>query len=225
MAAQAPHAGKIRLAVVTGGHPYDVPAFRDMFDRMPQFDVYVQDLDNWVAGKRDGTYDTYDAFLFYNMHAWGTLSVRKDMDQRIVDALNALGETRQGIVVWHHALLAFPDMQVWSDICNAQSRKLRLFKRPEPIRTLVVNREHPITSGLDDWETVDEIFLIDTPTKGSEPLLTTDHPESMKPLGWAHEYKQARVFCYQAGHDSQAYTNSSFQTVLSRGVEWVSRRI
>lgn len=217
-------AEQLKVAAVTGGHPFDVPAFRDMFNRMTDFDVYHQDLDNWASSKRDGTYEKYDVFVFYNMHTWGILSVRKDMDQRITDALNELGTSKQGILVLHHALLAFPDMQVWSDICNAQNRKLRGFKRPETIRTLVADRQHPITNGLDDWETTDEIFLIDTPTRGSSVLLTTDHPESMPILGWAHDYKNARVFCYQAGHDRGAFTNPSYQKVLRRGIAWLAGR-
>ena len=222
---QHPKADKIRVAVVTGGHPFAVPAFRDMFDRMPRLDVYLQDLDNFAASKRDSTYDMYDVFLFYNMHASGILSVRKDMDQSITDALNQLGETKQGIFVLHHALLAFPDMQVWSDICDVQNRKLRGFKRPEPIRTLVADREHPITKGLDDWETTDEIFLIDPPSRASEVLLATDHPESMEALAWWHRYRNARVLCYQAGHDGRAYTDPNYQTVLSRGIEWLAGRL
>ena len=37
---------KIKVAVVTAGHTFDVPGFRDMFDRMPQVDYYIQELDN-----------------------------------------------------------------------------------------------------------------------------------------------------------------------------------
>jgi uncharacterized protein len=221
---QSAGADKIRVAVVTGGHPFDVPAFRDMFNRMPQLDVYIQDLDNWAASKQDGTYDTYDVFLFCNMHTWGVLSVREDMDQYVTNALNELGEGRQGIFVLHHALLAFPDLHVWSDICDAQNRKLRGFRPPEPIRTLVANREHPVTKGLDDWETVDEIFLIDTPSEASEILLRTDHPESMEVLAWVHPHKNARVLCYQAGHDGRAFTDPNYQAFLSRGIEWAAGR-
>jgi hypothetical protein len=217
-------AEKLKVAVVTGGHPFDVPALRDMFARMTDFDVYHQDLDNWAASKSDGTFGMYDVFVFYNMHSWGILSVRKDMDERIIHALNDLGQTRQGLLVLHHGLLAFPDMQVWSDICNVQNRRLRGFKPPEPIRTHVADRQHPITRDLDDWETRDEVYLIDSPSQKSTCLLTTDHPESMPVLGWAHPYKEARVFCYQAGHDGSAFANSSFQQVLVRGIEWLAGR-
>jgi uncharacterized protein len=215
----------IRVAVITGGHPFDVPAFRDMFGRMTQLDVYLQDLDNFAASRRDSTYDSYDVFLFFNMHTSGILSVRKDMDQQITDALDQLGQGRQGIFVLHHALLAFPEMQLWSDICRAQNRKLRHYKRPEAIRTHVANRDHPITHGLEDWEAIDEVFLLDTPTEGSEILLTTDHPESMKELAWAHDYRNARVLCYQGGHDSRAFTNPSYQAFVSRGIEWLAHQL
>ncbi len=215
---------KIKLAVVTGGHPFPVPAFRDMFNRMEQCDTYIQDLDNWVFSKRDGTYDTYDAFLFYNMHYWGKFSVRNDMDQRITDALAELGESKQGIIVLHHALLSFLDLQSVSDVINVQNRKLRGFGARD-IRTQIAFSDHPITHGLDGWEMKDEFFVIDPPGDKSKVLLTTDHPESMKTLGWVHEHKNARVFCYQSGHGETAYTNPTFQKVLSRGVEWVAGRI
>ena len=76
-------ANKLKLAVITGGHPVPVPAFRDLFDGMSDFDVYQQDLDNVAASAEDGTFEMYEAFLFYNMHYWGKLSVRNNMDEAI----------------------------------------------------------------------------------------------------------------------------------------------
>lgn len=227
MARKLQESGKIKVAVVTGGHPFDVPGFRDMFNRMPQLDVYIQDLDNWAMGRHDGTmFDAYDVFLFYNMHARNSLlSVRKDMDKRIADTLAQLGEGGQGIFVSHHALLAFADMQVWSDVCNLQDRKLQACNAGARVRTCIADREHPITRGLNDWEMVDEIYLMGLPGDASQVLLTTDHPQSMHVLGWAHQYKNARVFCYASGHDNETYIDPTFQTVVARGLEWLARRI
>ena len=125
---------------------------------------------------------------------------------------------------YRRALLAFPDMQIWSDICDIQNRKLRLCTPPEPICTIVANAEHPVTAGLDDWEMKDEIYLMDTPTQASQILLKTNHPESMPALAWAHRYRNAQVLCYQAGHDARAFTNPNFQALLARGIEWLARR-
>jgi type 1 glutamine amidotransferase len=60
--------------------------------------------------------------------------------------------------------------------------------------------------------------------EGSEVLLTTDHPKSMKTLGWARQYKQSRVFCLESGHDNQTWADPSFREVLRRGLLWCARR-
>ena len=38
-------------------------------------------------------------------------------------ALSELGETQQGIVVWHHALLGHPDWPLWSDLIGIENRQ------------------------------------------------------------------------------------------------------
>ena len=48
----------------------------------------------------------------------------------------------------------------------------------------------------------------------------TDHPESMKIIGWTRERPGGRTFCFQSGHDDQTWTNPTFRTVLERGVKW-----
>ena len=219
-------ADKLKVAVVTGGHPFPVPAFRELFNGMSDFDIYHQDLDNFASSRRDGTFDMYEAFVFYNMHYWGLLSVRKNMDEAIPAALNALGENKAGILVWHHALLSYPEMpalNVWADITKLDRRRLQGFGASE-INTKIADANHPITKGLSDWTMQDEYFKLDEPGPGSHALLTTDHAESTKTLGWVHQHKNARVFCYQSGHGVAAYTDPNFKTVLTRGIEWVGGR-
>jgi type 1 glutamine amidotransferase len=60
--------------------------------------------------------------------------------------------------------------------------------------------------------------------EGSDVLLTTVHPESMKTIAWTRQYKNARVFCYQSGHDNQAYANPNFRKVVARGIHWLAGR-
>lgn len=220
-------AAKLKVALITGGHPFPVPAFRDMFRAMDGFDVYEQDLDNFATSRRDGTFDMYEAFVFYNMHYWGKLSVRNNMDEAIPEALNALGDGKAGIVVWHHALLSYPEMpalDVWADIITLRQRRLQGCRR-DMMNTFVVDKDHPITRGLSDWTMDDEFFKLPEPGPGTHTLLTTDHPESMGALAWVHQHKNARVFCYQSGHATPAYENENFRTVLERGIAWAGGRI
>ncbi len=220
-------AGKIRVGVVIGGHPYNVPAFHDLFVRMEKsddLDVYIQDLDNWAASRGDGTYDTYDAFLFYHMNYWGKLSVRDDMDNRITDAVANMGKSGQGFVVLHHALLSFREMPVYSQLCGIEERTIHGFG-VDDIPVVVSDTEHPITRGISNWVMNDEYFVVDAPVERSRILLTTDHPKSMKPLAWTNQYRNARVFCYQSGHGPSAYADDNFQTILARGIKWVACRL
>jgi len=223
---------KIKVAVVIQGHPFDVPGFRDLFERMPDVDYYLQDLENWAvdAGK---VWHEYDVHLFYNMHYWGRLATRgRQAEFAVRGAIDHLGETEQGLIVLHHALLSFLDNANWSAMCNIANRKLQGCTAGETVETRIAKPDHPITRNLQPWTMTDELYIIDEPTEpkpfvggGSDILLTTEHPKSMKALGWAHQYRKSRVFCYESGHDNEVYTNVMFQTVLNRAIRWAAHRI
>ena len=215
---------KIKLAIVTGGHPFELPEFLAMFDRMPQVDYYIQDLDNWAADAGN-VWDQYDVHIFYTMHYWGILSVRPEMDEPIQEAIDRVGDKEHGIFIWHHALLGFLDSPAWSAMCGSQNRRLRGCDGGEEVLTEIANPDHPITRGLYPWTMTDEVYLIDEPSEDSDVLLTTTNPKSMKALGWTREHKQARVFCYESGHDGIAYRNPTFQAVMLRAIQWLARRI
>ena len=223
---------KIKLAVVIQGHPFDVAGFRDLFERMPEVDYYIQDLENWAIDSGKVWHD-YDAHLFFNMHYWGRYATRGERNERaVLNTIKHLGETDQGIIVLHHALLAFPDIADWSAMCNVENRRLRGCTAGETVETQITKADHPITRNLQPWTMTDELYIIDEPTEpgrfsggGSDILLTTDHPRSTKALGWAHQYRKSRVFCYESGHDNAVFTDVTFQTVLNRAIRWAAHRI
>ncbi|MDP6037964.1 MAG: ThuA domain-containing protein, partial [Candidatus Latescibacteria bacterium] len=93
------------------------------------------------------------------------------------------------------------------------------------MRISVEDANHPITQGISDWEMIDETYLMAEPDAESHLLLTTDHPENMKSIGWTRQYNDTRVFCFQSGHDNQTWVDENFQTVLTRGIQWAAGRI
>jgi len=70
----------------------------------------------------------------------------------------------------------------------------------------------------------DETYTMQEPGAGCEVLFTVDHDPSMQALGWVTEYKKARVFCFQPGHDHLAWENPTFREVLRRGIRWAARQ-
>jgi type 1 glutamine amidotransferase len=212
----------VRTAVVTGQHPYDVPGFSDCVSTLAGVAAYPQHMEDFCADA-GGARATYDAIVFYHFHQATPTGEGAWYEAPMKAALERIGESPQGIVVLHHAILAFPRWPFWADLVGIEDRSFS-YHVAQTLEVQVADAEHLITRGLQPWTQVDETYLMADPGEGSEVLLTTEHPKSMGCLAWAREFGQARVFCLQLGHDRLAYENPSFREVLRRGVLWAARR-
>lgn len=209
----------IRTAVVTGGHGYDVPALHELFRGLNGIDPCIQHMDDFASSSEE-IRDGYDVVLFYSM----LKDTPEDEGQpwycgKPRTALERLGSTTQGVLVLHHAILAYPEWQLWNDIVGIDNREFG-FHIGEDVHIDVTSSDHPITDGVTGWSMIDETYTMDDAGDGSEILLTMEHEKSMKTIGWTRQHKNSRVFCFQSGHDAQTWTNRSFQQVLARGIEW-----
>jgi trehalose utilization protein len=229
---------KLTVAVVTGRHPHDVPNFHAVFRSIPDIDFYPQHMEDFVfngmsprgvkSWKGGGeARSKYDVLVFYNWHQ--RLPDEEDKQQKwwerdTESTLSALGDTEQGIFVLHHALLAFPNWRLWSDIVGIHDRRCTSHFN-QTLRIEVTDPPHPITQNLKSWEMVDETYVMHDAGNDSKILLTTSHPKSLKTIAWTRHYKNARVFCYQSGHDSSTFTDPNFRTVVAQGIRWLAGRI
>ena len=211
----------VRTAVVTGQHPYDVPGFIDCLNALEGVAAYPQHMEDFCADA-GGARATYDAVVFYNFHQATPTGEGAWYEAPMKAALERIGSTEQGIVVLHHAILAFPQWPFWTELVGIEDRSFS-YHVAQTLEVQIASGDHPITRGLAPWTQVDESYLMASPGEGSEALLTTAHPKSMRCLAWAREFGKAQVFCLELGHDRTAYENPSFREVLARGVQWVAR--
>ncbi len=213
----------IKTAVVTGRHPFDVPAFHAVFRAMPDVDFYPQHMEDFVsdAGK---VRQKYDVVVFYNHHQQTPGTEEGWWEKRSLEALQTLGETQQGILVLHHGIVAYRDWPLWAELVGMQNRGMD-YHFGQDIAVEIANAEHPITRGLAPFTITDETYGLPHERPGSEILLTTDHPHSTRVLAWTRQFRQSRVFCYQSGHDAAAFDNPNFRTVLHNGIRWLAQRI
>lgn len=217
-------AENIKTAVITGGHSFDVLGFHALFRGLAGIDTYIQHIDDFAASE-EAVRDSYDVVLFYFFIQAGPADEGQPWYAgHPKTALEHLGETAQGIVVMHHGLLAYRDWPVWGEIVGIQDRSFT-YAHGQKVPVSIAQPDHPITQGLSDWEMIDETYAMADAGAGSEILLTTTHPKSMRTLAWTRIYKNARVFCTASGHDNQTYANPMFQTVLARGIRWAARRL
>lgn len=218
-------AGKpVKAAVITGGHCYDVPNFHALWRSIPQVESDVQHMDDF-ASSPDDVRDAYDVVVFYIM--LGARPTDDDLPWYAGEpktALEHLGEAEQGVFVLHHAILAYPEWPVWSELVGIEDRTFG-YHPGESLRIDVADSAHPITRGLKPWQVVDETYKMSEPAEGSQILLTTDHPKSMHAIGWTRQHGKSRVFCFQSGHDNVTWAEACFRQVLRGGIQWCARRI
>jgi len=241
-------ATKIQMAVITGAHAYDVPRFNQLLRSFDDVDYYIQHIDQYTADWGDARTE-YDVLVFFNWNLdtpgettgwWETPLPRYAEffgDRKAI--LEDIGTTPQGVVVLHHALTAFPQWAYWSDLMGV-SHTDRAFKVSElfsstdwlsfdeTLHIKVAKPKHPITQGLESFDMIGETWgpIKAVPNCSDNVLLTTDLPKmEMKAIAWTHQYKQARVFCLQPGHDKQSWEHPDFRTVLWRGIRWAAGRL
>ncbi|HHX44495.1 MAG TPA: ThuA domain-containing protein [Chloroflexi bacterium] len=213
----------VLAAVVTGNHPYDVVSFQRMLRALEGIDPFVQHIDDLVAdaGHVRVLYDVV-AFYHFEQETPGTTDDARGQETRT--ALEEFADTGQGIVLLHHALLAYPGWDTWSQLCGIADRRFT-YHQGQSVRVEIAAPDHPITADLAPWEMEDETYVMAEPGADSHVLLTTEHPQSMRSLAWTRQFGSARVFCCTLGHDSKAFGNPNFRTVLRRGMLWAAGRL
>jgi hypothetical protein len=214
----------IKVAVVTGGHSYDVPNFHRLMASLGQIEPYIQPMDDFAASPAE-VREAYDVVAFYIMlmdgpsdegHPWWAGKPKS--------ALEALGQTKQGILVLHHATLAYPQWPLWNELAGIADRSFG-YHIGESIHVKVAAPGHPILEGVKDWDMIDETYTMAEPGPDSRTLLTVEHPKSMKSIAWTRQYRASRVLNFQSGHDNQTWQNPSFRRVLERGMLWCAGRL
>lgn len=67
---------------------------------------------------------------------------------------------------------------------------------------------------------VEEKYEVASAGPDSEVSATYNHPTTMKTSAWTGQHWNARVFCYQGGHDNRAYSQKGFRETPHRGILW-----
>ncbi|MBN2508536.1 MAG: ThuA domain-containing protein [Verrucomicrobia bacterium] len=233
---RAAESGKLRFLVVTGGHGFEKEAFFRVvpgcvFGQAYKHNTEVS-LTAATQGKSSEAYDradllTYDVVVLY------------DMVQTITDAQKAkflaLFDKGTGLVVTHHALGSYQDWPEYEKIIGGKYllRDEREggtlwpksdYQHDVDIPVVILAKDHPITQGLKDFTIHDEIYKRFRVRPDVTPLLTTTHPESGKPLGWARTQGKSRVVYLELGHDHFAYENPHYQQLVARSIWWAAGR-
>jgi type 1 glutamine amidotransferase len=226
---RAPAKPKVRAVVLTGGHGYDRKEFPKAFAGHDDIAVEIRaprkdrpsefaNVDKWP----------YDVMVLYNYNQ----KLSKPQRQNFLKLL----DRGVGLVVLHHAIVAYPQWDQWERIigCKYYVRPTERdgvkhprsqAKHGQDMNIHVADPNHPITRGLKDFRVHDETYGRWTYFPGSRVLLTTDHPLNVQQIAWVKMHRNSRVLFFQLGHGQPTYSDESFRRVLARGIRWAARRI
>ncbi|MET8465760.1 ThuA domain-containing protein [Micromonospora zamorensis] len=164
--------------------------------------------------------------LVVNASADRTAPIPQDEEfGRVLDAFLARGGS---LLATHSATIAFPQLATWRSTVGAAWDHGRTFH--PPIGTSLIRRtdiEHPITTGLVDFEVHDERYtdleLLDG--VDVETLYVHDEGGDTQPLVWARTAGSSRIVYNALGHDTRSYESPGHVELLRRIVLWLRHRI
>jgi type 1 glutamine amidotransferase len=219
-----PHAQRpARAVIVTGENSYSGHVWKDtsaeiknILDAGKQFQqVQIEADPNFIAT---------DAFLGYDVAVLDFRNAKPlASDEKVQANLVSYLERGKGLVTIHWANGAMP---YWPGFLNIVGRAQQSkHDKRGPFTVKIVNPDHPITRGLKDFETDDELFF-DT-KEGDRPITILASARSNIqnqdfPMAMTVQYGKGRVVNITLGHDVRALQTPGTSELIRRGAAWAA---
>ncbi|MDO5554093.1 MAG: ThuA domain-containing protein [Planctomycetia bacterium] len=215
----------LRILLVVGGHSYDKENLHKMLSDMPGSVLKEITLPEDQDYLKQGLNKDFDVVVFHDQSRFDLTEEQKtNMEQMWAEGMPT--------VMLHHALISHNDFPVIRDVfgtafllqeqeIDGRVRPASTYLVPTEVTLLMVDRKHPITEGVQDFTLTDEVFdkLYFNPK--IDVLVTTDHPESSRPVVWTWHYKKTPVFGMIQGHDGRAFNNENYRKLFYNGLRWL----
>ena len=215
---------QIKVLLITGDD-VDVHPWREMSEttreilvKTGKFDVKVCEdpyiLESEVALK------AYDVIVFTIF----SRSVKMLPGQAHENLLNFV-KGGKGFFVQHLASASFSEWDQFGKLCGRKWVMGTSGHGPRSVfKVNIAEKQHPITAGLSDFETDDELYAKLQGTGDIHVLVQADSDWSKKtePLVFTLNYGKGRTVHNAFGHDRKALMTPNVQKIIARGVEWAA---
>lgn len=214
----------LRVLLVLGGHGFQKEQFDVMLKSIQGVEFEkVYHPDSYLKFTPDQI-NNYDVVMQYDMNKNMPAQAREDYMQMISGG--------KGLVVVHHSYCGNEDFPEYKKIIGGQYyhtewKDEQGVTHPKPtyehdvhVSATVVDRRHPVTKGVVDFQIIDELYRGGYIASDVKPLVASD--DSGCPLVcWTKNYGKGRVVTLLLGHDNQAWVNPSFTTLLRNALFYV----
>lgn len=160
--------------------------------------------------------------VFLNFNNWE----KPDLNKKAEENLKQYVAKGGGLVVMHFASGAFGNWSEFPKLAGKVWDRKNTHDPRGPFQVEMVDTLHPITKGLESFETDDELYICLT---GNQPveLLAKARSKITKqyhPMAFVLTYDKGRVFHTTLGHDARAIHIANTAELIRRGVAWAARR-
>ena len=213
---------------MTGGHGFERKPFLEMFDSFKGINYTEVQLKDHSEIFEDISDWDYDVIVMYSM----TQNISKKRKDNFKKLLNR----GIGLVALHHNMGSFQSWPEFKKIIGGKyylkpmeeggvKRQASTYKHDIDMSIRIADTSHPITRGISDFQIHDETYNYCSFEKDNHLLLTTDHPDNNKSIGWVRRYGKAKVCTIQLGHDAAAYQNPNYRKLVARAIRWSVGRL
>lgn len=223
-AADRPAGKVINVVVLTGGHDFDKKAYPKVFEGDDDIKVTFADQKDHSEIFEDISEWKYDVIVFYNMS-------QKISEKRRENFLK-LCERGVGLVPTHHNLCAYQEWPEFNKIIGAryhakaeqwegQQRPGSTYKHDITMK-IKVEADHPVVSGITDFEIYDEGYKGQWMDTSAKLLLSCQHEASDQRIAWVKTYRNSRVCTIQLGHGPEAFGNPNYRKLIAQAIRWTA---
>jgi type 1 glutamine amidotransferase len=214
----------VRVLMVTGidyqGHHWKEtsPALRAVLENDKRLEVRIVDDLEFLAS--DVVFD-YDVLLLH----FKNYDTPKRAEQ-VQGNLRQFVQAGGGLVLVHFACGAFEDWPGYLDLAGRVWDKNKRAHDPRgPFTVTMIDRQHPVTQGIADFEIDDELY---TCLGGDRPIHVLATARSKVdgedyPMAFVHQCGKGRVFHTVLGHDVKALTASGLDKLLQQACLWAAQ--
>lgn len=213
---------KIKVLLVTGGHGFEREPFYNVFDSISiiNYDTLVQPYANALIASPQ--VDKYDVLVFYDMA--DTLLPSQQ------EAYISLLKKGKSMIFLHHSLVSYQNWPEFIKIVGGQYRRnpiivngdtlIATYEHDVNIPIKIIDAKHPVTHGMSNFEIFDEVYGGVEIRPVVRPLLSTNHPKSMRHVAWINHYGNSDVLYLQLAHGPSGYANPNFRKLIKQAIEW-----
>ncbi|WP_175760978.1 ThuA domain-containing protein [Burkholderia anthina] len=206
-----------------GHYPYEVAAWtRGLFDELGwevegSTDIFTLDRD----------LSAFDLIVIGWNNAVTTEMLTASQEKHLLDAI----ENGTGLAAWHGAAAAFRASLRYHMVLGGSFVEHPAGEGyPHPYMVNVIDRDHPVTHGVEDFEVRSEQYYMQVDPNNHVLAETTFDGKpfpwlagNRSPVAWVRQWGRGRVFYHSIGHDVGNLSDVNVRRLTTQGLQWAAR--